>query len=1093
MSDRFSILPADKLLKWILEEEKSRQIFGITKNLFFNPKADDVFKMKRYGKILDSPIGVAAGPHTQLSQNIITAYLTGSRYIELKTVQTLDELEVSKPCIDMEDEGYNCEWSQELKLKQSFGQYLDAWIIIHILNHKFGWGEDINCIFNMSAGYNLDGILKENMQEFFNLMANAKNPIDEKLNTLEKICPSLKDIKIPHKISDNITLSTMHGCPPNEIEKIAKYLIAEKKFHTTVKLNPTLLGSDELNDILKNKLGYYTIVPKEAFEHDLKFSDAIKIIKSLIQTSEENEVDFSIKLTNTLESVNNKTIFPEKEKMMYMSGRALHPVSIAVAEKLRNEFDGNLDISFSAGADCFNIPEILACGIKPVTVCSDLLKPGGYARQIQYLDNIKSEFQKLGAKNIDEFIIKKSIEKTDNVKLAAFNNLNIYAEKVRYDKYYRKSFFAGTTIKTKRELNEFDCVKAPCVYTCPDNQDIPDYMYYTSIGNIDKAYQVILKSNPFPSVTGMICDHQCQTKCTRINYDNSLLIREIKRFVSENAKEKVLAVKGKNGKKVSIIGAGPSGLSAAYFLAIEGFEVEVNDSKGFAGGMVSDAIPEFRLSKEAIKKDIERIEKLGVKFIYDRKINDEEIKKLIDKLNNNYLYIAVGAQKSKKINIEGEKNESVFDALGFLSDVKKKIKIESGKNIAVIGGGNTAIDTARTAKRIAGENGKVTLIYRRTRKEMPADKDEIKSMLDEGVQLLELTAPSGIISENGKLKLVCHKMELTGIDKSGRAKPVKIQNSDFEMFFDDIIPAIGQDIASEFLASLNVNPETYQTQYENVYLGGDALRGASTLIKAIADGKNAAYEIIKKSGGKLPDDYSASIREISKEEYQRKNASRVFGKEIIETHIFERNNFHVVTQPLTSEAAKIEASRCLYCDTVCNVCVSVCPNRANISYEINPEEYNLKKINVKGNALSFIQDKVFRVNQQPQVLNIQDFCNDCGNCTTFCPTSGAPYKDKPRLFLNENDLMKSGEEGYFTSEENGNRYIIYKSDMILEKLKLNKDHYLYTSSNFDIKLDLKSLDCLDVKLKKGFECEITLDNASKMSVLMKNLPQYLFV
>ena len=1093
MSDRFSILPADKLLKWILEEEKSGQIFGITKNLFFNPKADDVFKMKRYGKTLDTPIGVAAGPHTQLSQNIITAYLTGSRYIELKTVQTLDELEVSKPCIDMEDEGYNCEWSQELKLRQSFGQYFDAWIIIHILNHKFGWGEDINCIFNMSVGYNLDGILKENVQEFFNLMSNAKNELDEKLNILEKIYPSIKEINIPYKISDNITLSTMHGCPPDEIEKIAKYLIVEKKLHTTVKLNPTLLGRDELNDILKTKLGYDTIVPKEAFEHDLKFSDAIKIIKSLIQVSEENEVDFSIKLTNTLESVNNKTIFPEKEKMMYMSGRALHPVSIAVAEKLRNEFDGNLDISFSAGADCFNIPEILACGIKPVTVCSDLLKPGGYARQIQYLDNIKSEFQKLGAKNIDEFIIKKSIEKTDNVKLAAFNNLNIYAEKVRYDKYYRKSFFAGTTIKTNRELNEFDCVKAPCVYTCPDSQDIPDYMYYTSIGNIDKAYQVILKSNPFPSVTGMICDHQCQTKCTRINYDNSLLIREIKRFVSENAKEKVLAVKGKNGKKVSIIGAGPSGLSAAYFLAIEGFEVEVNDSKGFAGGMVSDAIPEFRLSKEAIKKDIERIEKLGVKFIYDRKINDEEIKKLIDKLNNNYLYIAVGAQKSKKMNIEGEKNEGVFDALGFLSDVKKKIKIESGKNIAVIGGGNTAIDTARTAKRIAGENGKVTLIYRRTRKEMPADKDEIKSMLDEGVQLLELTAPSGIISENGKLKLVCYKMELTGIDKSGRAKPVKTQNSDFEMFFDNIIPAIGQDIASEFLASLNVNPETYQTQYENVYLGGDALRGASTLIKAIADGKNAAYEIIKKSGGKLPDDYSASIREISKEEYQRKNASRVFGEKIIETHIFERNNFHVVTQPLTPEAAKIEASRCLYCDTVCNVCVSVCPNRANIFYEINPEEYNLKKIIVNRNNVSFIQDKVFRVNQQPQVLNIQDFCNDCGNCTTFCPTSGAPYKDKPRLFLNENELMKSGEEGYFTSEENGNRYIIYKSDMALEKLTLNKDHYLYMSSNFDIKLDLKSLDCLDVKLKNGFECEITLDNAAKMSVLMKNLPQYLFV
>ncbi len=232
--------------------------------MFFRPREDDVFKMKRYGKTLDTPIGVAAGPHTQLAQNIITAYLTGSRYIELKTVQTLDELNVSKPCIDMEDEGYNCEWSQELKLRQSFDQYLTAWIIIHVLNHKFNFGEDINCIFNMSVGYNMEGILKENVQEFLAMMSNAKEEKEKKLNLLEKIYPQLKNVNIPDRISDNVTLSTMHGCPPDEIEKIAKYLIEEKKLHTAVKLNPTLLGYDELNTILKKNLGYDTVVPPEA-------------------------------------------------------------------------------------------------------------------------------------------------------------------------------------------------------------------------------------------------------------------------------------------------------------------------------------------------------------------------------------------------------------------------------------------------------------------------------------------------------------------------------------------------------------------------------------------------------------------------------------------------------------------------------------------------------------------------------------------------------------------------------------------------------------------------------------------------------------
>ena len=168
MSDRFTCCPIGRLLRWILQEEKQGQIFGIRKELFFVPQPVDAFKIQRYGQTLETPIGVAAGPHTQLSQNIISAWLTGARYMELKTIQTLDELEVTKPCIDMTDEGYNCEWSQELKLEQSFDEYLNAWIILHILKDKFGWGQSNSrgFIFNMSVGYNLEGILNKNVQKF---------------------------------------------------------------------------------------------------------------------------------------------------------------------------------------------------------------------------------------------------------------------------------------------------------------------------------------------------------------------------------------------------------------------------------------------------------------------------------------------------------------------------------------------------------------------------------------------------------------------------------------------------------------------------------------------------------------------------------------------------------------------------------------------------------------------------------------------------------------------------------------------------------------------------------------------------------------
>lgn len=214
--DKFWGCGIETLLKWILEEEKQGEIFGIPRELFFVPDAADPFRMRRYGQLLETPLGVAAGPHTQLSQNIIAAWLAGARYMELKTIQVLDELEMTKPCIDMTDEGYNCEWSQELKLAQSFDEYLNAWIVLHVLKDKFGWGTpgEAGFIFNMSVGYNLEGILSLTVQRFLDRMADCSQEKAEKIERLAAIYPRVRELDIPDRMSDNITISTMHGCPP---------------------------------------------------------------------------------------------------------------------------------------------------------------------------------------------------------------------------------------------------------------------------------------------------------------------------------------------------------------------------------------------------------------------------------------------------------------------------------------------------------------------------------------------------------------------------------------------------------------------------------------------------------------------------------------------------------------------------------------------------------------------------------------------------------------------------------------------------------------------------------------------------------------
>jgi putative selenate reductase len=989
MSDRFHTLPLGRLLSWFQEGRKSGQFYGLPASLVFHPSNDDLFRMHRYGRLLESPLGVAAGPHTQLAQNIVSAWLMGARFMELKTVQTLDEIEVAKPCIDMEREGYNCEWSQELTLQQSAEEYLKAWVLIHAIRRLLGSdGAELGTIFNLSVGYDLKGIQNKNVQAFLDAMTDSSTRIEELVDEASAVAPELSGLKVAALVSDNVTVSTMHGCPPGEIESIGKYLMAERKLHTAIKLNPTLLGPDRLRRLLDTHGFSHLSVPDQAFEHDLKWDEALELIESLRETSKAAGVEFGLKLTNTLEVNNIRKVLPEDQKQLYLSGRALHPLAVTLADTLQEQFGGALDLSFCAGADAFNTPTLVEAGLAPVTVCTDLLRPGGYTRLAQYIDTLRTNNTSASPS-------------TDR----RSQNLRGYADLLSDGAASPPRL--RLPMKTARDLPRYDCALAPCVQACAIEQDIPDYLWWTEQGDEAAAWDAVLRQNPLPRITGMVCDHLCVTRCTRTHYEDPILIREVKRFIAERAKEAGLEDQPpkpaeSNGLTVAVIGAGPSGLSAAWFLAMEGCDVHVYDQADRAGGMASGAIPEFRLNDEALDADIHRIEAAGVALHLGEAIDRTRIQQLHKQ--NDALFLAVGAQGAKKLGLPGEDSAGVFDQLRFLDRVRKGERISLGTNVAIIGGGNSAVDAARTARRLVDEGGSVTVLYRRRRAEMPADHEEVEALDTEGIALEEQVAPVKLLVEDGHLTgVLCQRMEMGEPDESGRARPVPIEGSEFELKIDSLITALGQNVLLDlpFDDELVTDPETMETPWAGVYAGGDAIRGASTLIRAVRDGRRAADHILARAGVESRVERSLKNKALTLEEVQRRQAKKVPGVPI--PHSGSGPDFSLVHPTLTEGQARSEGARCLQCSDICNICVAVCPNRANIALPAVSTTRPVYEVQPGG---GFRQAGTLELTQPYQIVNLPDLCNECGNCVTFCPSGGRPWKDKPRVTLSRSSFAE---------------------------------------------------------------------------------------
>jgi putative selenate reductase len=1109
MSDLFFPISSTQLFEWVFGElESGNSILGIPRRHFFVPHRNDPFRTSAFGHPLETPFGPAAGPHSQMAQNIVAAWLCGARYIELKTVQTLDELDVSKPCIDMQDEGYNVEWSQELKIYQSFDEYLRAWVLIHALHHKLGFsGELPGIVFNLSVGYDLAGIRKPNVQWFLQQMRDCSAYKQAMVEQVARFYPSIRQVTIPDRISDNVTLSTMHGCPPGEIEKICAYLMQEQGLHTYVKCNPTLLGPERVRAVLNDDLGYHDVmVPDAAFEHDLKYADAVPMLRSLKNVARECGLHFGVKLSNTLEVENSRNVFNPAEKMSYLSGRPLHAITVNLARQLYDEFDGDLPMSFSAGADCFNATDLLAAGMQTITVCSDLLKTGGYLRLLQYIELLREAFRRDDAADINEFTFSRALSGADpggatphDIHANARINLDLYARQTRRQRRLQKSAFLTSRSKTSRTLGLFDCIEAPCVDRCAINQKVPQYMQAVRSGDYTEALRLTQIDNPLASTLGRVCDHLCETTCIRTHLDEPLAIRDIKRFIMDRETERVTETPVKQAAlKVAIIGAGPGGMAAASELAKSGCSVEIFEMHAYAGGMVGGAIPEFRLPRAVFKRDLERLLRLGVKIHYNVKAGREIHLSQLRRDGFDRVVITVGAQLGKKLGLAGEECEGVMDALYFLRRAREGNPVKIGRRVGIIGAGDTAMDCARTAWRLS--DSRVSVIYRRTIDQMPADREEVVLLQQEGIEVVELAKPQRILVEDGQLRgLRCSLMELTGErDASGRKIPSEVPDSGFDIPLDTLILAISQHAILDFFDEepivvnrwgyIEADTETFETSVSGVYAGGDVVNdGPSSIVEAVADGKAIAAGIL---GQHAVEDCTAGA--FDRADLLRKRSLRQWRVPVPHTALEDRQVSNEVVRAYSEKQARSEASRCLDCHQFCSLCVGVCPNLALQTWQTEPFETYLPVLTAGPDGINSKPGKHWSVGQVFQIAVLTDLCNECGNCTTFCPTAGEPYRDKPRLYISRTEFEAQQDNAFMAFRQPGTWAMEARWQGETHRLELNGG-LVYHGPAFSAKLDAETFEPVQIDVNEGVENggELSLEPAASMYVLLNGLKKSL--
>ena len=500
-------------------------------------------------------------------------------------------------------------------------------------------------------------------------------------------------------------------------------------------------------------------------------------------------------------------------------------------------------------------------------------------------------------------------------------------------RYFRDEYEAHIKYKRCPAVVCRGIVSSACQHVCPLDQDVPAYIGLIARGQFDEAMDVIRQKNPLPGVLGRICHHPCEAECPLGEGGQPIAIQALKRFVADYElrkgikpippPEKVYA------EKVAIIGSGPAGLTAAYFLAQRGYDVTIFEALPVAGGMLAVGLPEYRLPKDILNLEIEAIKRLGVTIKTNTPVGQDITLKDLRDQGYEAIFIAIGAHKGLKMGIPDEDVAGVLDAMSFLRDVNWGRQVELGNKVAVIGGGNVAIDAARVAKRLGCE---VQVIYRRTRAEMPAFKEEIEGAIEEGVDIRFLAAPVRVLSSDARLKgIECTRMELGEFDETGRRRPIPIKGSEFTVDLDTLIYAIRQEPDLSFLLgdgievsaqnTIIVDPETFATNVEGIFAGGDTVSGPATVVEAMAAGKTAAESIHRYLRGESlqrehkvtrPAVYVEPV-ELSAEEVDQ---ILELGRPAMPSLpvVKRRDNFKEVHLGFTAEMAVREAKRCVRCD-----------------------------------------------------------------------------------------------------------------------------------------------------------------------------------
>ena len=617
MNDRMKPISLTGLIHWILSEyHRHGSIFGITR--FYQTRSDAHYPFLSVS--LETPLGPAAGPHTQLAQNIVTSYLVGARYFELKTVQIIDgeDLQIQKPCISVIEEGYNAEWSTELTVEEAMQEYMKAWILLHILSKEFHLGQTEGFAFHMSVGYTLEGIQSDKIDHFIEGLKDAASTtiftelLEEALTFVPRFhYVTESDIReIPRQICDSISLSTLHGCPVHEVEEIVGYLLECKNLHVLLKCNPTLVGYDYARKSL-DEFGYsHVAFDSSHFEEDLSLDQLVLMIYRLKEKALSMQLHFGIKLSNTLPVLNQTDRLEGDE--VYLSGAPLLPLCLEALRLLRNEFPKDLQISYSGGADAENIQDLLLLGFHPITVSTALLKPGGYYRLLQMVDNLSRCSNAVIGANLND--------------TKAFDQAVI--DRILHTKNRRNQLHPNTE-KNTEHVPLFDCACAPCIEEggCPIKQDIPRYLRLYEEGRYLEAFDVILDRNPLPFTLGTLCSHPCTRRCNRQYYDQAVDIRTIKLEIAHKAFETTIWHMEQEDpialvdQKVAIIGAGPAGIAAASILARLGITAVVFEEREVLGGAVIQHLTRKHKPLDYITRDIKIAEVNGATFVVGRKIH----------------------------------------------------------------------------------------------------------------------------------------------------------------------------------------------------------------------------------------------------------------------------------------------------------------------------------------------------------------------------------------------------------------------------------------------------------------------------------------